>query len=372
MKRFFVVAAAAVMMAAPAAWAAWSLCEGATAGYCNWGGTTGCSALSIDPGADWSKATCQEAYQNCLDNSSSHTVWSDDACKTVKEKGGIESCGSFCQWGDACWEIQTDPAGANGTVTTTCKEAEANCEANGDGRYSSSTVTGVGKTCDGTLVGGGPAEKCNFYCKWETGCYEIKPDPAGVNGTASANCEEAIAICDKDGARYDNSSCSGTQVGGDEACGNYCLWTQADGSTECVENKTDKNGNYGQATTSCVDVVENCKTNGQLYSDAACQNAVSVRLIANKTAAQGLRVSYAKNRVTVNWTPATKVSSGTVQLINMRGVAVSTAFIKANSSKVSVKLGTVGVPAGMYFVHISAVGQNGQKIVSQSAISIVK
>jgi len=53
-------------------------------------------------------------------------------------------------------------------------------------------------------------------------------------------------------------------------------------------------------------------------------------------------------------------------------VGFNSLYIKANSGKVTAKLGTVGVPAGMYFVHISAVGVNGQKIVTQSAVSIVK
>ena len=98
----------------------------------------------------------------------------------------------------------------------------------------------------------------------------------------------------------------------------------------------------------------------------------SVKLLTSKAAVPGLKVSYAKNRVTVNWTPSAKVSSGTIQLLNAKGVALSTSYIKANSNKVTAKLGTVGVPAGMYFVHISAVGVNGRKIVTQSAVSIVK
>jgi hypothetical protein len=259
-------------------------------------------------------------------------------------------------------------------VTTTCAEAKENCDLNGDGRYSSSTVKGEG-TCDGTLIAGGPATKCNFYCKWESGCVEIKPDPKGDYGPATTTCEEAIAGCDKDGARFDNATCSGTQVGGDEACGSYCLWTKDDGSTECVENKTDKDGNYGPATTSCSAVVENCSSYGQMFSDKNCTVPVggnSVRHLGSKAAAPGLKVAYSKGRVSVNWNAGTKVSKGTVQLLNVKGVALSTAFIKANSGKVSVKLGTVGVPAGMYFVKIDAVGQNGKKIVSHSAISIVK
>jgi hypothetical protein len=367
MKRFFVLTAVAVMMAASGAWAVYEVCEGSTAGYCDWKGETGCSAIGIDPGASWSKATCQEAYDNCLDNSSSHTVYSDATCATVKEKGGIESCGEFCQWGDDCWEIQTDPDGVNGTATTTCAEAKTNCDLNGDGRYSGSTSTGTGVTCSGTLVGGGATTKCNFYCKWDTGCYEIKLDPTGANGTPSANCEEAIANCDRDGERYDNATCSGTQVGGEETCGGYCQWESG-----CEAIKTDKGGQYGPVVSTCVDAISNCDRDGKRYTDAACTVPVSIKYASNPAKVPGLKVSYAKNRVNVNWTPASKISKGTVQLLNVKGVAVSTAFIKANSSKVSVKLGTVGVPAGMYFIHINAVGQDGKKIVTRSAVSIVK
>jgi len=102
----------------------------------------------------------------------------------------------------------------------------------------------------------------------------------------------------------------------------------------------------------------------------SCNN--SVKLIASAKAAPGLRVSYAKGRVSVNWNAGSKISTGTVSLVNAKGVTLSTAFIKANSSKVSVKLGTVGVPTGMYFVQIKATGENGRKIVQQSAVSIVK
>jgi len=130
--------------------------------------------------------------------------------------------------------------------------------------------------------------------------------------------------------------------------GGGCFWKNgANAATECTAD-------YGTVVTSC-----------------SGGNAIKL-LGASKAKAVGLRASYAKGRVTVNWTPSSKVSGGTVSLVNAKGVTLSTAFIKANSSKVSVKLGTVGVPTGMYFIHINAVGQNGKKIVTQSAVSIVK
>jgi hypothetical protein len=98
----------------------------------------------------------------------------------------------------------------------------------------------------------------------------------------------------------------------------------------------------------------------------------SVKLLGSAAKVPGLRVSYAKNRVSVNWSADSRISGGTVSLINVKGATLSTAYIKANSGKVSVKLGTVGVPTGMYFVQINAVDLNGKKIVRQSAVSIVK
>jgi hypothetical protein len=127
-------------------------------------------------------------------------------------------------------------------------------------------------------------------------------------------------------------------------------------------------GCYKKSATECGEggeVVEVCPA-------GTLPPGTGVRLIASAKPAPGLRVSYAKNRVTVNWTPSAKVSSGTVSLINAKGVTLSTAFIKASNGKVSVKLGTVGVPTGMYFIQINATGQDGKKLVSQSAVSIVK
>ncbi|MDR2591980.1 MAG: T9SS type A sorting domain-containing protein [Chitinispirillales bacterium] len=355
MKRFLIVAAVAVMLTGLGAQAAdYTACTGATAGYCKW---DECYAINTCSGTGCGETgtDCSVEYQKCLQYSSSHSVYSDAACSQAKEQSAIQECGEWCDWGaNGCHPIKTNPTASTDdpTVTTTCAEAKANCDAGGSGRFDNAT-------CSGDPIGG--ARGCGDYCDWGAGgCWEIKPD------TTYTTCEAAIAHCDADGARYSSSTCTGTQVGGEQSCGGSCLW-----ETGCVELKTNAN-NTPEPILTCEAARANCQSFGQLFSDGSCQTPVSVRLIANKSVAKGLKVSYAKNRVTVNWTPATKVSSGTVQLINMKGAAISTAFIKANSSKVSVKLGTVGVPAGMYFVHINAVGQNGKKIVTQSTISIVK
>jgi hypothetical protein len=257
----------------------WESCTGDYSGYCKW--ETGCSRISTctggDPGSDCANAdaTCSAAYDNCLSNSSSQTVYGDDACNTPKQSGGVDVGGA------------------------------GHCKVNGLLAF------------------------CGYepYESGAGGCYKVQNQYAPNIGKT---CDELISACTNDyGKIYTGTT-----------------------SPSVLDSEP-----YGDG--------ESCSALGL--------STTSVKLLGSNAAKiQGLKVSYAKNRVTVNWTPSAKVAGGTVQLINAKGVALSTAFIKANSSKVSVKLGTVGVPAGMYFVHINAVGQNGKKIVTNSAVSIVK
>jgi len=274
----------------------------------------------------------------------------------------------YCKWVSGCFRISActggDPGSDCAYTNSTCSEAFATCLA-----YSPTSTVYSDEACTTPKQSGGGdgGISCGDYCDWgSSGCAEIKSGGASNEYTT---CEDANANCDKNGARYSTPTCTEHKVGGagETSCDGFCRWKISD----CVKLKTNAN-NLPEPITDCDAARAHCQIYGQLFSDDRCAEPVSVRLVAGKAAVSGLRVSYAKNRVIVNWTPATKVSSGTVQLINMKGAALSTAFIKANSGKVSVRLGTVGVPAGMYFVHINAVGQNGKKIVAQSAIGVVK
>jgi len=305
---------------------------------------------------------------------------------------------SFCQFGaKGCYELSdtysssTDdncgPAGEGYATLCTCEQVLANCAKNG-AMYSG--VTGLGPdngygatvTCaemGGTKVGAAGPEPCTsasgeqLYCRWNTSCWDIKTDPTGANnsGTPVTSCDDAISGCKTNGYVYTGVPSTGLGAG-----------KQCEGGTFTGEGKDDspdgakilcywEANEYNNNTAYCGPETEaKClEESGTVVT--TCPNT-SVKLVGSKAAAPGLKVSYAKNRVTVNWTPSAKLSSGTVQLVNAKGAVLSTAFIKANSSKVTAKLGAVGVPAGMYFVHISAVGQNGQKIVTQSAVSIMK
>jgi hypothetical protein len=208
MKKVFILPLFAIAALVSQAEAAYSVCTGAYAGSCKWGSE--CSAIAIDPGADWSKSDCEEAYNNCKNNGE---LFSDDACAN-KVAGGAEACGYFCQWNADCWEIKTNPNGANNEpVTTTCEEAIAKCDKDGQ-RWTAapSGGPGEGKQCGGTMIGGN--ESCGSYCKWPTGCVEIKTDKTGENneGTPVLSCADAISNCDTNGERYSNASCSGTPL----------------------------------------------------------------------------------------------------------------------------------------------------------------
>jgi hypothetical protein len=145
------------------------------------------------------------------------------------------------------------------------------------------------------------------------------------------------------------------------------LWTSG-----CEPIKTDKGGAYGPATATCTEAIANCQRDGAMYSDANCQNSISVKYFAKSAKAPGLRVSYAKGKVGVTWTASSKISGGTVSLINQKGVTVSSGLIKASGQKVTASLGAGVVPAGMYIVRVNAKDVNGKKVVTQASISILK
>jgi hypothetical protein len=124
------------------------------------------------------------------------------------EEGGTEAnpqnygtaCNSYCRWDTGCFEIRTDPDGIYGDANSTCSDAITNCDYYGQGRYSNAT-------CSGTPISSEKPQSCGSYCRWETGCFEIKTDPKGIYGDKSTSCTTAISICDEWGERYNNSDC---------------------------------------------------------------------------------------------------------------------------------------------------------------------
>jgi len=129
----------------------------------------------------------------------------------TKAAGGNEACGYDCYWGvdGGCWEIKTNPTGANGgAITTTCEAAIAACDKDG-------VIYALGNNCTGTPIGGIPS--CNQWCKWPapTGCIEIKPDPTGQynGGVPVPDCATAISNCSANGSLFDTqAACNTTSI----------------------------------------------------------------------------------------------------------------------------------------------------------------
>ncbi|MDR2693365.1 MAG: hypothetical protein LBB74_04025 [Chitinispirillales bacterium] len=324
--------------------------------------------------------------------------------------------GSFCQFGaKGCYELSEEYSSgikSDGSQciagSCTCAEVLKSCEVYGS-FYKD--VTGLGEinnwggdvTCaqqGGTLVGEkGPPEDCGGYCKWSTGCEAIVTDPTGAYGDPVETCAEAIYNCDVNGERYDNPTCSGTQVGGEEFCGSYCKY---DGSTECVENKSNNNDpNSPTGVTSCTDAIANCDSYGARYDNPSCSgppiggagscdfyckwNTTDVceeikpsgsgqrkSPPAPVPATAALGVSYADGKIGVIWSAGAEISGGTVELINRQGVTVSSGLVGVSGSKVTAGLGVGVVPAGMYFVRVSVKDVSGNKIEQLSPVNIVK
>jgi len=309
-----------------------------------------------------------------------------------------------CDWGTSCWNIDdqwssVDKADvANGIVacdagTCTCENLIKNCETFGTMFTGNTATPGAGVKCNGTVVGGTNPNDVLGYCRWNGLASDCGPvtTEKGKTDCGTADWYSSMEACREGDTPGGGGGTAGgpCKIDGKFAfCGYAAYGDDPDG---CFKLSNQYPPDTGKT---CEELISACKNNyGKIYTGSSSpavldeppygagetcaglgltEATTSVKLAGSKAATPGLKVSYAKNRVTVNWTPTAKVSSGTIQLLNAKGVALSTSYIKANSGKVTAKLATVGVPAGMYFVHISAVGVNGQKIVTQSAVSIVK
>ncbi|MDR0330750.1 MAG: T9SS type A sorting domain-containing protein [Chitinispirillales bacterium] len=98
----------------------------------------------------------------------------------------------------------------------------------------------------------------------------------------------------------------------------------------------------------------------------------NVKLVGKQAKAVGMRATYSRGVVGVNWNTAASIASGKISLVNTKGRVVASAPIAKSGSKVTAKLGAGKLPTGMYFVRVNAKDVNGKKIVQNAPISIVK
>jgi len=122
-----------------------------------------------------------------------------------------------------CYSLNTENSGPvkNGT-TVVCEVGECTCPqltdaCKKDGALYSFTTKpdiwktdpwGKGEKCGGT--NGGTLEynsSCEKWCKWPTGCTEIKPNPTDTDNPTTT-CEAAIAHCEDNGKLFnDKATC---------------------------------------------------------------------------------------------------------------------------------------------------------------------
>jgi len=180
------------------AWGEYTVCSGQYAGWCWWGGTTGCSQLGIDPGESWSKPSCQEAYENCVQNSEDKKVWPNGACGTHNPGGDVAK--DMCMWNAAgdCWELGTAPD----------FKTPADCIK--DAWYFKGGAAGAGSFCEGGTFQEGktntpPTPGGNVVslgcCKWdtETKCYDIYTEQEKTDCNGGSNQYWSNACPDKQG-----------------------------------------------------------------------------------------------------------------------------------------------------------------------------
>jgi len=99
----------------------------------------------------------------------------------------------------------------------------------------------------------------------------------------------------------------------------------------------------------------------------------SVKVVGKAARTTGLRATYSRGVVGVNWNAASQVASGKISLVNTKGRVIASAPIsKTSGNRISASLGKSVIPTGMYFVRIDARDVNGKRIVQQAPISIVK
>jgi len=312
------------------AWAdTWTACPAPNNGYCKWNNTnTGCSQISSCTGgatdSDCAKndKPCADMYKNCLDNSPSNSVYSDAACTTVKEEGSIKACGDWCDWGTGgCYEIKTNPTGANNSATTTtCDEAKAACDKDG--------VRWSGASCTGTQLGG---VRCNKWCKWPTGCTEIKPDPTGT--TPTTTCEQAIANCSTNGKLFDTqAACNSSTPSSSSGGGNSSSSGGGNSSSSGGGNSSSDGG--GSSSSS---------GGGNSSSDGGGSSSSSggtepIIISHNNAPVSGLNVTH--------FARSLQIASGkdaTVALFDMRGKKVLSQSVLSGTTTISLQKQRQGI-----------------------------
>jgi len=261
---------------------------------------------------------------------------------------------AFCQWSTGCYTINND-YGDN--VGKECSALITSCKNDG-ALYTGSSVPpalsaapyGEGANCanEGLTKAAGGNEKCGYYCLWETGCKEITTDINGDYGPAVLTCIDAIANCDKDGARFSDANCSGSQVGGAERCNKWCKWTE---TGECKAIIPDPSGEYGPAVANCAEAETNCEAGGTVFTDANCGGG-GTPIYKFTPASQALIVAPYGRSLHIS-----SARDAMVSLYDMSGAKVYSGRVSAGNRVFSLQT----VPAGSYYAVVQS-GSDAKKV----------
>jgi len=261
-----------------------------------------------------------------------------------------------CEIGGGCYKYSTEYSNSEGVCevgSCTCAQLVENCSTNG---VWYSGVTGLdaapygeGWKCSehgGTKVGGGN-EPCGFYCKWATGCKEIKTDINGVNNPSPIlTCTAAIAACDADASRYSNPSCTGDPVGGNNKTSLGCCKFATDPTGKCwdvyeAEKVTDCSGGENQFWPgACPD--------GQ----GTCPGGAPPTLIKFTPASLALVVAPFGRSLHIS-----SAKDASVSLYDMSGAKVYSGKVRAGNSVFSLER----VASGSYYAIVQS-GSDSKKV----------
>jgi len=303
MKKLFILPLFMAIALVSLAWGAYTVCTGEYAGYCKW---DACSAIAIEPGESWSKATCEEAYNNCVENG---YLYTDDACVTWSGIGNNPSLsGKWCQWTTGCQPIK------NETELT-------NCETNGSvyTEVSPSDV-GEGKTCgnSGTWTGEGknPNAVPLGCCNWDgNGCFKV------FEASQWADCA----------AGYRYATCPGDEAG---TCTGSPLAPPSSSSTQSSFSASSSSSSSSSSTPSSSSAVSSSSSVGTSSSSSDDNTIISY----NSAPVIGLNVVHFARSLRIASDKDAKIS-----LFDIRGKQILSQKVQSGTTTINLEKQKLGV-----------------------------
>jgi len=177
----------ATMAIVSQSWSQWASCSGDYAGYCVYPPSSTCNRISTGPENEGGKATCEEAYDNCIDNGSLYT---DAACTEWSGLGKDPSAEALgcCKWDNGKDEYST--------IWDTEETKATECQKNAHIFWNEACPANGARPTSNPVYDGSAASCGELYCYWPAnadsreGCYKI----VKTGGNNSCELEETNCI----------------------------------------------------------------------------------------------------------------------------------------------------------------------------------